>query len=270
MDDVVFEAKNGNATLNTATGTIQITVPTDRSFLSMTNNRFGDGEEFNDDGYVYRDGKRLRKWFGTLWDNGRNWRIWEPKLKDIKALEQSRWNSIQYCKRWFEKWVMPKYRDVCAIGGDIIEVHAMAYRRYRTGTTLKGYDNCSREWIKYQFTPSPDIFNTDGWTYSYTHQWLEDDVTEPLHLDVGQPFCDIERQSWHIYKRKHIFEVAFTQAIDSWLNEGNNIEQPKCDDMLCLNINGREYWFGSGATPMSAFRWIKVFWPESPLKQVTV
>jgi hypothetical protein len=64
--------------------------------------------------------------------------------------------------------------------------------------------------------------------------------------------------------------VAFTQAIDSWLNEGNNIEQPKCDDMLCLNINGREYWFGSGATPMSAFRWIKVFWPESPLKQVTV
>jgi hypothetical protein len=265
MGAAIFKIKNGNATIKANDEYINITVPTDRSFLSMVNNHFDDGEEFKTDGYVYAAGKRIRKWFINLWDNGRNWRVWEPKLKNIKDMEQSRWDSIQYCKRWYDKWFMPRYRDVCAIGGDVIEVHAKSNRQHhKTGTTA------GNEWLKYEFTPSHDTFNTDDWPYSYTHQWLDDDVPDPLHLDVGQPFCDIEHQSWHIYKRMRIFEVAFNTAIDRWLNTEDNIAPPKFDDTLCLNINGREYWFVGGVTPMSAFRWIKLFWPGTPLKQVTI
>ena len=79
-------------------------IPTDRSVLSMIHNRMGDGDDFRKDGWVYNKGKRVRKWFGRLYDGSCSYTIWEPKYDNIPLLESKRWRAIQYYKKWATKY----------------------------------------------------------------------------------------------------------------------------------------------------------------------
>lgn len=66
------------------------------SSLDITaSNRINPGESFEPDGWVHKDGRRLRKWFDSL---GNIRRVWPPRLKDLAGIERTMWR----CKARYE------------------------------------------------------------------------------------------------------------------------------------------------------------------------
>lgn len=83
-------------------GNISVTIPKDRSFLSVLNgkNVIDNGSSFNEDGYIYRDGIRIRKWFTRIRDH--KGYIWHPKLDDIVYCEAKFHKMSQYRDNWYK------------------------------------------------------------------------------------------------------------------------------------------------------------------------
>lgn len=81
---------------------ISVTVPKNRSFLGVLNekNIFNDGDSFDEDGYVYQNGTRLRKWFTKIRDH--KGYIWHPKLDDIVYCESKFHKISNYRDNWYK------------------------------------------------------------------------------------------------------------------------------------------------------------------------
>lgn len=257
---------------------IRVAVPNDRTFLSMVGgNQFMDGDEMRPDGWVYQQGKPYRKWFGNLYDEGNLYgRIWEPKLRNVAALEALRWKALQWSRNWYKKWWRPTYQAICALGegkeipwDDSIVVHARA--------THKRSSPDKYIWVKYLFHSHDGTYTkaNEDFPYSYSMDWEEGEVENPQHVDLGQPFYNMDQHSRTVLKRKHVLLTAFKMAMEQWLREktdegSDELPQPEYDATLQIDINGRLYWFVSELTQYAGWRWRKLHWPEEDLMKTTI
>jgi len=85
------------------------------SFLSLfaQASDIAEGDFYSDDGYIYRDGKRARKYFAYR----QGWKhFWSPVTKDLRRLERivERLNQkldaawARHLKMWHEAWAFPE------------------------------------------------------------------------------------------------------------------------------------------------------------------
>jgi hypothetical protein len=243
---------------------IQVAVPNDRSFLSLVgNNRFAHGDQFCKDGWVYQNGKPYRKWFGNLYfERGGQpiGRIWEPKLKDVAAIEALRWKAIQYVKEWQEKCFMPAYRAVVAV-----------CKKKETILHARVTDGSDIIWCKYRFFRDRDSpYKTEDWPCSYSHDWLREKVRNPKHVEIAQRFYEVDQHCMTMWKRRDVFLAAFEMAMFQWMKDNRkNLPEPHIEKTLQVEINGRFYWYQSYLT-RSGWFWQKLHWPEEELLKTSI
>lgn len=276
----IFSNKKGKVDICPGTEShVKVQMPTNRSFLGLVgaNPTIMDGDDFRKDGFVYnRDGQPYRKWFINLYDphgNNQYGRIWEPKLEDISALEALRWWALEWTKRWYERKHGPIYRAICALCDekeniswkDPLVIHAQASHPRMNPEKYR--------WIEFHFNPIDPYFKKSSvdFPYSYSWDWIEGEVDDPQHVDLGQPFYEIDHHQRTVQKRKHVFVAAFDMAIDR-LIWGETLPKAEWDQTLQLEINGRMYWFNSERTrdPTRPYVWKPLHWPESDLMKMTI
>src|SRR3989304_1469292 len=85
MKTTLIENKAGDVTIHGEAGIVSLQIPSDRSILGvLANNQVFSGDEFRDDYWVYREGQRIRKWFGS----DRNIALfWPPQIDRLNHIE---------------------------------------------------------------------------------------------------------------------------------------------------------------------------------------
>lgn len=208
--EVVFN-RNAEGVVTTPNGVCK--VPTDRSMLSvLAVNAFSDGDDFRPDGYVYRDGEKVRRWFSTL---DRNIRVWHPKLDDLTKLEATRWKVRSYVKNEFDK-IKPKYDKVAEADS--------FYCHYDNGPRANGF-------IKFE--------KDKGVSWS----WISDrnpvgDL--PLRQDLGDLWFSWERRAKDLRSREWKTRLAFLKGVENKFYK--RFLEDKELEVLHAIINGRSYW----------------------------
>ena len=277
--NVIFKNQGGAVDIHPGTEAhVKVQVPSNQMFLGMVgaNPTINDGDDFRRDGYVYnKEGQLYRKWFVNLYDpqGGNSYgRIWEPKLQDIPALEALRWWALDWQRRWYERKHQPIYNAICALADERGEVSWQNPFIVHAKATHERSDPDKYKWIEFNFHPiDPFYKKTDGWRYSYSWEWVKGEVADPQHLDLGQPFYEIDQHTRVVGKRKHVFMAAFNMAIDR-LIWGDKLPKAEWDQTLQLEINGRFYWFQTDRTkdPERPYVWKPLHWPEANLVKTKI
>lgn len=214
-----------------------VKIPSDRTALSMLrHNPFQNGDEFRSDGFVYNNGKKVRKWFSSLGHQSKAI-VWEPKLNDLKAMEALRWKGILYLQNWFEKASDPFFEKL---------------RKIAKNQELQCIFQYGEKWFKVTFRPTENSYSANLKAVSEKTA-----VLLPVNGELGKEYYTLSRRTQVVARRKWLCGVAFKRAFDTWQYENDKAPVPVFGKILKLNINGRVYWFQGKED-----HWEKLCWPE--------
>lgn len=198
-------------------------------------------DEFKDDYFIYREGKKLRKYFS----HRSGWKhYWPPVIKQLRRIENLRERLRVRAEKFYARRtsllqeilaVAPSYGDVFSSDHyhkDYKIVHAIPTHAY----TKSGDKD---HWL-YLVGVDPNF------GLSFTFEW----VSKPeklIHLDLGQKLYDMDYKvsswSWRL-------DELLQESLIDWASD----HLPYCgyarSRYYCVTINGRQYWLmGYGQYP---------------------
>jgi len=223
-------------------------IPTDRTALSvLADNHIVDSGDYNKDGWVYINEKRVKKWFSRCYspeESSISALIWLPILDDVAKLEARYWKIYEKVQRFYQKHWKVLYDKIIEAG----EAHAKPTHKY-TGDL---------HWWQYKRT---DYF---GGHSSLSFDWVKE-PEEPVNIELGQRYYHIDRQIDRYYRYLGMFRVVLSQAISKYLQKYHKAEKPGIT--IRFEINGHNYWYASQYVGAS-LEWVKQSWPEDQLKEI--
>jgi len=226
-------------------GNMYIEIPTDRSVLSIVgaNKEISDQYKFKKDGWIYKDSKKVKKWFITV----NNVRVRKSVLDDIDKLE-ARYSVVR--SRWLKfidkKW-KPINDAVLRTGG--CHVQPVHVKNNPEGLwwfyTVKD-NGCtsSSKYVSFEWVPKPK---------------------HPKNLKLGQRYYEVERQVTRYASFVYKFRVVLEEAINNFLYK---YTPQKPNQVLQLTINGKIYWYASIYNKFGVLTWSKLCWPEDDVIQL--
>lgn len=203
----------------------------------LANNFVGDGEVFAKDYFVYKDGKRIRKWFQRRGDIKL---LWMPNLERIAWIESIRW---RLCEKRDSLW-----KEISEVIREIHEKGGVAYARPLHSSESSMY------W-KYRT-------NDNG---SFRFDWA-DKPKKTRNAKLGQRLYSLEYiRGSALNRRLGLFNYALGLALERNIcgEDYAKLRTYKRGQVFRFSINGRLYWYaisvhrGGGLWP-SVLRW-----PES-------
>jgi hypothetical protein len=222
---------------------IQISIPKGILALSiLSSNSFSDEEEFREDGYVYKDGVRLRKWFSYQ----RGWKyFWKPCLNNIPRLENV---YHRLCLRSSRNWAN-------------IE-KMMKHIRNVVPKTVSHGENTFKVCSDYAYSRGG---NTEYFQYSiyergsYSSDWVSSEEYEKdKNVSLGNEFHKLSRL--HMRPARYDIGDVLSRAFEAYIH-GNKILMSKKEGTLIeLHVNGRTYIYRLVLDTNSALRAEKYFW----------
>jgi hypothetical protein len=192
-------------------GNISVTIPKDRSLLSVLNSKnvIDDGSSFNEDGYIYHGGIRIRKWFTKIRDH-RGY-IWHPKLDDIV-----------YCEAKFHK--MSQYRDNC---------YKANWPTILSNIPEKCYYFCNKG-------------KNEGWKilekneYGISTTWVSSNEIEQdkINQQAGDLWESYDKKSSVVGDRYWMFYKVFLECVNKrfWKKFSREVK------IINFTVNGRDYF----------------------------
>lgn len=243
-----------NAEGEVTTGASAFKVPKNRSFLSVLgNNPAAHGDEFREDGWVYNDGKKVRKWFISLKD-GYPRHIWEPKLDDVITLEAKYQKVHSKLKEFWANEYKQAYEEMKKAK----IAHAKPTHKFSPA-----YDGVN--WWLYKVSFYGGAYNERD-DSSVRWDWVHE-PEEPINLEIGQRYYDISRKNmrWCGYLGR--FKAALEESIIRFLQKNAKPEDGKVVDLV---INGRRYIYLCVPTSYGFLTFKKEAWPGDNYEQVTV
>lgn len=187
------------------------TIPQDISALSIlvTNGFTPDGEYIND-GYIYVDGKPVKKWFKTIGDV----KVWFPIMEDVKRLQQ-RYNLVR--ARYFhytQKYNSPAFDAIMKAG----QAHTKI---------THDFSGDYPPWWLYKASLGGISFD-----------WV-DEPKEPINLDIGTTYYHTSQRLEELGRRAFRFKVILMEAINSKIYE----VEGDWGDLLQVKVLTNVYWF---------------------------
>ena len=218
-------------------GEATITVPKNRSALSIigSQQKLVPGGDYHEDGYVYLDGKAVKKWFTEL---GSGLLIWHPSLDDIPGLEQRYFNIYDTVKKaalCLENKIY-KYTSPKQFWGHVV-----------------GFKHPIQVYSREEFSPS--------WAHIFS-----DDAPEGIRNDaLTESFMKLTLRIDHLWRRTGKFTTAFEEAINRYYI--NHLYNKHLIRILHLIINSREYIFEKHSTEFCLTH--GPHWQNSPYHHLT-
>jgi hypothetical protein len=234
-----------NAEGEVKVGNITCKVPTDRTALSILGDNIPvNGGEFKKDGWIYVDGKRVKKWFNRCYSpNGSSLSavIWPPILEDVAKLEARYWKISEKVEKFYRNHWQTLYDQIIKAG----EAHAKPTHKY-TGDL---------HWWHYKRT---EYVGNKYARFALSFDWVEE-PEKPVNFKLGQRYYLIDRKLNRYYRYLGMFRTVLEKAIDNYLTKYHRAEKPGVT--MRFEINGRNYWYASGYAGASV-EWTKQSWPE--------
>lgn len=229
----VFESKDGNVKFFPGEeGEMSVKIPTSHSALGLFSRNIAfDREVFADDFWVYKDDKKIRKWFSGLpgWKH-----FWEPVLDDVKHLESVYHKvKLRSDQRWSKLWEVAgvimkttkqtknKWGQQCWL------VHAQPY--------LPKHHSEGKCWT-YNIHLSEHFDNRPA----YSSDWV-DTPNKFRHLELGNQMYHMEQLT--VSRFLCMLEDALERSLEKYLRKTipNILSHSNVGKMYEVQINGRRY-----------------------------
>lgn len=233
---------------------LEITVPTDRSTLSVLANedtkKMMEGDTYREDGFVYHNDVRLRKWFAYRqgWNH-----YWEPIINQLSRLESLYYQlSLREQKKW---------KKISGILAEIVasdkttsqwgeEKHCAHAKVSHTGNYHKP------GWWVYWVSPSTFV---SGPGLCFSFDWLDKEPEEKINLELGQDLYRLSFRSGNFIGR---LDKLLDEAIIKHIRAIMPLPKFQADDdRYDVIINGRSYVYRARLNRYDYPEITKVFWP---------
>lgn len=205
---------------------------------------FANGEMFGQDGYVYKDNKKIKKWFSHRegWNH-----FWEPTLRQIARIEhlyqkavlkaQKRWDKLSEVLKLIAGPFDRNYGDRCTAHFCI----------KKEGKTDWGYYDVG--------------FNTEFNCLSFSFNWLKEKPTPVMKLKLGNALFKTERDRsrWQ-YQLGGLLEDAIMNKLRT---DFPNLTYKNSGEVFELMINCRKYLYVYKFPERHSYGFEKLAWPEN-------
>lgn len=242
---------NGIVTAYGGDASVQIKIPRDRSMLSIlgssTAGKICTGYEYREDGYVYLEDKRIKKWYVSVSTFGNDIQVWEPSLDDVVALEARYWRVKQAGMYWYINFHQPLVKKIYDAGG---HAHAKIL-----------HSECDVPWYLY------DVGYREPYGLCVGFNWCDRVPESPVNLDLGQEYYQLDCYSRSVGQRSWKFSRALMRAIDHYLAKRL---PDKAGVILKLSINGRNYFYRSELGRGGFCSWEKLVWPPNEIVEIVL
>ena len=228
-------------------GTVQVdgkavcTVPADRSMLSVFdgNSSVLVGGDYRTDGWIYLDGKRMKKYLVRQ----EGVRFWEPVKKDIAKLEARYWKVLEYARKHFVETWRPAAEALVKVKKAHVKVEELAKSQNIDPWRLyNGRPTTDSDWggISFDWVPTPK---------------------KPVHLKIGTTYYNVSNRQDELWGRVSKFRKILELAIGGLLfSKEHRPTTREFGRTLKLTINGRIYWYT--CVSQGVAWWQKINWPE--------
>lgn len=203
-------------------------VPKNRSMLSVISDNYKTSNavyDFRNDGWVYVDDKKLKKWCITR----ERIRLWEPKLKDIKALNNLYNKAFTNYKKYSTEVVSPLYDELYSLGG---VGHCKPTHKYSGKQGM---------WWKYTISEVPCYGK--GVTGISCVIWEERKPKNPLNVELTTKYYHASKRSEELANRYQKCKTILMAAIEDYLRENYPLEIKDQGKLLSLNIGFDTFLF---------------------------
>lgn len=213
--------------------------PNTLALAYLSCNKFVEGGEARDDGYVHYFGQPIKKWFGMAGNpDGESVRIWLPKIDSVIQLENL-WRSAEEKRR---RHVNAEWNNATSNLMKAKEAHAKISHKYEGDL--------------------PPWWLYDANRHGISFKWCKDEPKDPINLEIGQEYYDSERRLTQLTRRVNLIK----NVLDVSLNKRLRLTKPNVEgELLKLIVNRRNYWFI--ATNVRDFLDVKLRWKriQAPL-----
>jgi hypothetical protein len=216
----------GEVRLTVANKTVAATIPRDRSMLGIVGvNGLINGGEYQNDGWVYFNGERCRKWHIKY----QGVRVWEPHFNDLLYLyrlykrtqqaNQAQWQHI--AKILHEIW------ESGPVKNNEVIAHAQPTHNFTWNKDTKPW------WV---FKVHRELDGYEGLSFGF--DWLDNKPKKLVNHYLGQRLFDAERR-WssttcaRTYKARIIFYEAMKRSLP----------KPVMNQALVLQFGEDSFWF---------------------------
>lgn len=215
---------------------IRITVPKNRSGLSILGlNTVSDGDTFESDYYVYRDGKRVRKWFSFR----RGWsHFWPPVLDALLRIEtlherfEQRIEKNLAARRAHLDLIRSKVQSTKTAGSpETWVVYAKPTHSYEPSGNFTFW--------RYEVYFEPRY---KAWTFCW--HWVEE-PSKILHLDLGMALYKFDHGAFRsLYVRASMIRELLDSALIHHIRKHGAPPKNRNDyPQYQITVNGRDYWY---------------------------
>jgi hypothetical protein len=213
---------------------VKFELPESMSVLALVGgrNQIDNGDVFSEDGWVYNEGRRIRKWFLPLDIGGsHSSRVWEPKLcgrkANIATLEEKRWRIHQKTLKKMEKeWkeILEKVRKSRPALGNLPGTSRQIVLLYVKDYNYISWKDVGEDSFGVYLPPSVDKYLKDA----EENQMLIDD------------YFRYEKLAMRYNKYCLLFKEAFNLAIKRFIS---SLGCKDVDKIINFVINGRSYLY---------------------------
>ena len=221
MTTEIFSRKKNKAKLG---GKTTFKLPSDTSVLAVIGNPINQGEDFRDDGYVYKKNKRLRKWF----THRQGWNhFWRPTLLQISRIEALYMKaSARYNKKW-EKIV-----DVWK------KIFATKKRKDKHGRTAAiAHFQDEKGWGSFFIREDKEYGLCSSW------DWLKEKPKRLINHELGNKLWKMQDQMNEQKIRYRLQDLLATAIQDKFYRDFGRHKDGESGKVFEININGRKYFY---------------------------
>lgn len=247
MTQTIFERKKSKTTF--ANG-VKVKVPEDRSVLSMLGNKFGHGEEFRQDGYVYSKKKRLRKWFAMR----EGWKhFWAPLENQLVRVEATYFKLVKRQEKLYStldkhiRAIMRRTRSKDRYGQPAYVVHSHG----------------EHGWFAYY------IYEREESSWAYSYDRLDKKPAKIMNRKLGDEMHRLADRTMNQSWRHRVGALLHDIIIKRMLNEKHE-KKPRTEALVKFVVNGRFYLYTWQYNRYGALWPEKVLWPLDNVIEVNV
>lgn len=206
------------------------TIPSTISMIAVFGrNGFIQGGKYSEDGWIYVNGKPVKKWFRNV----ENISIWFPILEDVHNLQKRYDAAKKRYKGYADKVWRPAFDKVMKVG----RAHARVTHKFEG----EGID----PWWLYEA-------NKYSSQKGICWDWVKKPV-KPINIRIGNAYYRASQRLEDLGGRSYKFRIVLEHALSMKVGVIEGAE----GQILQYKVGNRSYWYKKGQ-----FRWEKLAFPD--------
>jgi hypothetical protein len=216
---------------------LQCTIPNNLSALGiLSRNSVQDGFDFRTDGYIYHEGKKLRKWFSSLGEASPDSKyFWKPCLDNLARVESVLYRlSLRQVGAW--QRLEKLFKQIVSVSDPIQRYKQTTWVVHAKPTHCYDPSEDKNYWVFY--LSDVDLYGKPG--FSYSNNWVQE-PKEKILPELGQQFYHLSWYHRNCCTRMGLARAILFEAIMKDMETKHGLYGKKCRIVQYV-INNRNYW----------------------------